>query len=173
MVLFMPLCAFVGMFSYFFEKLKMEKIFLNPSGSDCNLLLFILYLPWNLVATIVMLSVCSILSLMAAPVVMWPAIFYNVRRYRRTMDYWSGKRRVHQQVLVDKIVFKPPPPRAAPYRPPNRPPNRPPYRPPYTNPYPDGIDRHPEDSFIRSRRSLIHEDVYYNDDALFESRNLF
>jgi hypothetical protein len=75
-----------------------------------SVLLFILYLPFNSFSTIIMLLVCSLCSLLCIPVLIWPSIYYNVRRFRRTMDYWSGKSRLNQQVQVDKIVARPPPP---------------------------------------------------------------
>ena len=59
-----------------------------------------------------MLFVCTLCSILSIPVLIWPSIYYNVRRFRRTMDYWSGKSRLNQQVQVDKIVARPPPPRA-------------------------------------------------------------
>jgi hypothetical protein len=75
-----------------------------------SVLLFILYLPFNSFSTIIMLLVCSLCSILCIPVLIWPSIYYNVRRFRRTMDYWSGKSRLNQQVQVDKIVARPPPP---------------------------------------------------------------
>ena len=75
-----------------------------------SVLLFILYLPFNSFSTIIMLFVCSLCSILSIPVLIWPSIYYNVRRFRRTMDYWSGKSRLNQQVQVDKIVARPPQP---------------------------------------------------------------
>lgn len=75
-----------------------------------SVFLFILYLPFNSFSTIIMLVVCSLCSILCIPVLIWPSIYYNVRRFRRTMDYWSGKSRLNQQVQVDKIVARPPPP---------------------------------------------------------------
>jgi hypothetical protein len=75
---------------------------------------------------ITIIIVCSNASIVTIPVLMWPAIYYNIRRFRRTMDYWSGKRRLDGKVNEDKIIARPqPPPRRAPYVPPLRIPIRP------------------------------------------------
>jgi len=82
---------------------------------------------------ITVLIVCSITSIVTVPALMWPAIYFNVRRFRRTMDYWSGKRRLDGKVNVDKIVARhppPPPPFRAAYVPARQPPFRPPAVPP-------------------------------------------
>ena len=110
MVVFSPFLVFYGIFLHVFDKFRFDKIFLSPSHdkTSMSVFLFILYLPWNILITIIMLLVCSLSSLLCIPVLIWPSIYYNVRRFRRTMDYWSGKSRLNQQVQVDKIVARRP-----------------------------------------------------------------
>jgi len=140
MVVFIPFFVFLGMFSYISNKLRLDKTLLNPSHDStfCFIFLFVLYLPWNIVMLIVLIIVCSIGSLGAVPVFIWPAIYYNVRRFNRTMDYWSGKARLNHKVLEEKIIKRP-----ARYIPPVAPIRRPPLPPRFNQPAPAIPERHP------------------------------
>jgi hypothetical protein len=66
-------------------------------------MLFILYLPWNLLWISFFLAIGSLAGAITTPILVWPAWFFNFRRYHRTMSYWGGKHRFKAEVNVDKI----------------------------------------------------------------------
>lgn len=72
---------------------------------------------------LVMLTIGLIFGIPMMIVFVWPAYFYNIRRFIRVMRYWAGKERYIAKVQEAKFVknIPPPPPRILLDR-------RPPYR---------------------------------------------
>jgi hypothetical protein len=110
MMLFMPLIVLGVMIAKVNKKLKIYELLIiaDPNSCFCSILLFILYLPYNLLIISVMVVLCSIAGIPLMMVLLWPAYFYNTRRFIRVIRYWSGKARYVGEVDVAKITFKQP-----------------------------------------------------------------
>lgn len=91
----MPLIVLGAMIGKVNEKIKLyEALLSNSSYSTCKqVFLAMLYAPYNLLILLAMLSIGLIVGLPLMLVFVWPAYFYNIRRFIRVMRYWAGKER--------------------------------------------------------------------------------
>ena len=77
------------------DKLKIHEVLLvSEAYSKCvRVFLFILYIPYNLVILGAILGLGLLGGIPLMLVFVWPAYFYNIRRFVRIMRYWGGKER--------------------------------------------------------------------------------
>ena len=101
----MPLVVFFVIIFKTVQKTKLYEPLLEPKTSNGfkDIMLFILFLPWNLSWIAFFLAVGSIFGAILMPILVWPAWFYNLRRYYRTMSYWGGKHRFKSEAKIEKI----------------------------------------------------------------------
>jgi hypothetical protein len=68
------------------EKLGLKRLYPEqPYGNWCKkLILFLFYTPWFIFVTLLMILTILIAGIPAMIVTLFPAWFYNIRRFRRT-----------------------------------------------------------------------------------------
>ena len=68
------------------EKIRLESLYPDkPNGNWCKkLILFLFYIPWFIFVTLLMILTILIAGIPAMVVTLFPAWFYNIRRFRRT-----------------------------------------------------------------------------------------
>ena len=110
LVIAMPFILIISLGMRAVEYIRLENMYPYPPYGNCckQLILYILYLPWVIFVTLLIILTILIAGIPSMIVTLLPAWFYNVRRFRRTQLYWKGKSK-QKQIYIPGPVYQPPP----------------------------------------------------------------
>lgn len=107
LLVFMPLVVLFVYGCYCVEKLEIGRYFANPGrctyNKGCQSILFIIFLPWNLIILSLCIIIFSISGVIMMPIMLIPAYYQNSKRFRATVRYWNGKHRFDSKVKEEKM----------------------------------------------------------------------
>lgn len=98
------------------EIIGLDKMYPDAPYGNCfkELILYILYFPWFIFVTLLIILTILIAGIPSMIVTLVPAWFYNLRRFRRTQLYWKGKSK-QKQIHITKPEYQPRPNRENPF----------------------------------------------------------
>lgn len=104
----MPFILIFAFGSRAIDRMRLGKMYPKPpNGHFCKkLILLLLYLPWFIFVTLLIILTLLIAGIPSMIVGLLPAWFYNVRRFRRTQLYWKGKSK-QKQVFIPEPESRP------------------------------------------------------------------
>ena len=91
-----------GIAGIFFDKYRVEKILLKPILENMiyRTLIFIFFLPWNLIVILTVLSISAVPAVFISPFMVIPSMLMNIKSFLRIAKYWSSDSRFEE--LEDK-----------------------------------------------------------------------
>jgi hypothetical protein len=89
-----------GVCVYFFDTLRLKMILLEPYTEKWyyDILIFIFFLPWNLMVILPVLAIAAIPATLITPFMVLLPYFLNTRSFFNIMKYWWGGNRFQGNV---------------------------------------------------------------------------
>jgi hypothetical protein len=96
---------------YIFDSLRLKEMLLEPKTEQWyyDILIFIFFLPWNLIVISPVLAIAAIPATILTPFMVLPSYFLNTKSFFNIMRYWWGGNRFKGNVEEQYIKPKPPP----------------------------------------------------------------